>query len=46
MSNYALETNDLGRIYKIRSNKKERQERKELVALEDVNLTVERGEQV
>ena len=44
MSNYALETNDLGRIYKIRGNKKERQERKELVALEDVNLTVERGE--
>ena len=44
MSNYALETNNLGRIYKIRGNKKERQERKELVALEDVNLTVERGE--
>jgi ABC-2 type transport system ATP-binding protein len=44
MSNYAVETKDLGRVYKIRGNKKERQERKELVALEDVNLTVERGE--
>jgi len=44
MSNFALETKDLGRIYKIRGNKKERQERKELIALENVNLTVERGE--
>ena len=44
MSNYAVETQDLGRIYKIRGNKKESQERKELVALENVNLTVERGE--
>jgi len=44
MSNYAVEIQDLGRVYKIRGNKKERQERKELVALEDVNLTVERGE--
>jgi ABC-2 type transport system ATP-binding protein len=44
MSNHAVETKDLGRVYKIRGNKKERQERKELVALEDVNLTVERGE--
>jgi ABC-2 type transport system ATP-binding protein len=44
MSKYAVETKDLGRVYKIRGNKKERQERKELVALEDVNLTVERGE--
>src|SRR5262245_35291347 len=44
MSNFALETKDLGRVYKIRGNKKESQERKELVALENVNLTVERGE--
>ena len=44
MANYAVETQDLGRVYKIRGNKKERQERKELVALENVNLTVERGE--
>lgn len=38
----AIETKDLGRIYKLRGNKKEA--RKELVALEGVNLTVERGE--
>ncbi|HRQ23059.1 MAG TPA: ATP-binding cassette domain-containing protein [Anaerolineales bacterium] len=38
----AIETKDLGRIYKLRGNKKEK--RKELVALEGVNLTVERGE--
>ena len=44
MSNFALETKDLGRVYKIRGNKKESQERKELIALENVNLTVERGE--
>jgi ABC-2 type transport system ATP-binding protein len=44
MSNYAVETQDLGRVYKIRGNKQEKQERKELVALENVNLTVERGE--
>ena len=44
MSNFAIETKDLGRIYKIHGNKKEKQVRKELIALEDVNLTVERGE--
>jgi len=44
MPNFALETKDLGRVYKIRGNKKESRERKELVALENVNLTVERGE--
>ena len=38
----AIETKDLGRIYKLRGSKKET--RKELVALQDVNLTVERGE--
>jgi len=38
----AIETKDLGRIYKLRGNKKEA--RKELVALEGVSLTVERGE--
>jgi ABC-2 type transport system ATP-binding protein len=38
----AIETKDLGRIYKLRGNKKD--VRKELVALEGVNLTVERGE--
>ena len=44
MPDHAIETHDLGRVYKIRGNKKERQVRKELVALENVNLTVERGE--
>jgi len=44
MSNFSIETQDLGRVYKIRGNKKESQIRKELVALEGVNLTVERGE--
>lgn len=38
----AIETKDLGRIYKLRGNKKE--PRKELVALQDVTLTVKRGE--
>jgi len=38
----AIETKDLGRIYKLRGNKKET--RKELVALQGVDLTVERGE--
>ncbi len=41
-STLAIETKDLGRIYKLRGSKKET--RKELVALQDVNLTVERGE--
>ncbi|MFZ5883164.1 MAG: ATP-binding cassette domain-containing protein [Chloroflexota bacterium] len=44
MTDFAIETKDLSRIYKIRGNKKEKQIRKELVALENVNLTVERGE--
>jgi ABC-2 type transport system ATP-binding protein len=44
MPGHAIETQGLGRVYKIRGNKKERQIRKELIALENVNLTVERGE--
>jgi ABC-2 type transport system ATP-binding protein len=44
MSTYAIETKDLGRVYKIRGNKKESTIRKELIALEEVNLNVERGE--
>jgi len=44
MSNHAIETKDLSRIYKIHGNKKEKKIRKELVALENVDLTVERGE--
>ena len=38
----AIETNDLGRIYKIRNNKKE--QFKELVALSSVSLQVKKGE--
>jgi ABC-2 type transport system ATP-binding protein len=41
-SSLAIETKDLGRIYKLRGSRKET--RKELVALENVNLSVERGE--
>ncbi|MEW6406652.1 MAG: ATP-binding cassette domain-containing protein [Chloroflexota bacterium] len=44
MSTHAIETQDLGRVYKIRGNKKEKQIRKELIALENVDLNVERGE--
>ncbi len=38
----AVETHDLGRIYKIRGAKKE--EPKQLVALQDVNIQIPRGE--
>ncbi len=38
----AIETKNLGRIYKIRGNKKEKA--RELVALKDVNFEVKRGE--
>lgn len=38
----AIETNNLGRIYKIRNNKKEAA--KELVALQNIDLRVEKGE--
>jgi ABC-2 type transport system ATP-binding protein len=44
MTAFAIETSNLGRIYKIRGNKKEKKIRKELVALSNVNLQVERGE--
>ncbi len=44
MPDFAIETENLGRIYKIRGNKKEKKIRKELVALENANLQVERGE--
>ena len=40
----AVEVEELGRIYKIRGTKRERKVRKELVALQDVNLEVRRGE--
>ncbi len=40
----AVETKDLGRIYKIRGSKKEKAIRKQLVALDNVNLDVRQGE--
>jgi ABC-2 type transport system ATP-binding protein len=40
--NFALQTEELGRIYKIRGGKKS--EPKELVALQDINLEVKSGE--
>ena len=44
MPTYAIETEALGRIYRIRGIKKEKAIRKELVALADVNLKIEQGE--
>jgi ABC-2 type transport system ATP-binding protein len=44
MSPSAIDVEELGRVYKIRSNKKEKKIRRELVALADVNLHIERGE--
>jgi ABC-2 type transport system ATP-binding protein len=44
MPPFAIETENLGRIYKIRGTKKEKAIRKELVALADVNLKIEQGE--
>src|SRR5512140_1490748 len=40
----AVEVEDLGRIYKIRGSKNERKVRKELVALQGVDLEVRQGE--
>jgi ABC-type multidrug transport system, ATPase component len=44
MPPYAIEAENLGRIYKIRGIKKEKAIRKELVALANVNLYIEQGE--
>jgi ABC-2 type transport system ATP-binding protein len=44
MPPFAIETEELGRIYKIRGTKKEKAIRKELIALVDVNLKIEQGE--
>ena len=44
MNTFAIETENLGRIYKICGNKKEKKIRKELVALDNASLQVERGE--
>ena len=43
-SNLAVETESLGRIYKIHGNTREKNIRKELVALQGVNLQVQKGE--
>lgn len=40
--NFAIKTENLGRVYKLRNGKKK--EPKQLVALKDVNLQIERGE--
>ena len=44
MTGLAIQTEGVGRIYKIRGNKNERKIRKELVALQDVHLEVHEGE--
>jgi ABC-2 type transport system ATP-binding protein len=44
LSNLAVEAQSLGRIYKIHGDTKERNARKELIALQDVNLQVRQGE--
>jgi ABC-2 type transport system ATP-binding protein len=44
MPPFAIEAENLGRIYKIRGTKKEKAIRRELVALADVNLKIEQGE--
>jgi ABC-2 type transport system ATP-binding protein len=44
MPPFAIEAENLGRIYKIRGTKKEKAIRTELVALADVNLRIEQGE--
>jgi ABC-2 type transport system ATP-binding protein len=44
MNSPAIETEGLGRVYKIRGNRKEKRQIRERVALHDVNLQVGRGE--
>jgi ABC-2 type transport system ATP-binding protein len=44
MPAFAIEAENLGRIYKIRGTKKEKAIRRELVALAEVNLKIEQGE--
>jgi len=44
MKSLAIETEDLGRVYKIRGNRKEKKQIRERVALSGVNLQVSRGE--
>jgi ABC-2 type transport system ATP-binding protein len=44
MADLAVEVENLGRIYQIRGNRRERKIRKELVALQSINLDVKQGE--
>lgn len=44
MRPFAIETESLSRIYKIRGSKEEKKIRKELIALQDVSLQVQQGE--
>ncbi len=44
MTQFAIQTENLGRVYKIHGNRKEEKVRKELIALRDVSLEVKRGE--
>ena len=44
MPDLAVEVENLGRIYQIRGNRRERKIRKELVALQSINLDVKQGE--
>ena len=41
---YSIETEGLGRVYRLRENKKKKDQPKELIALSGVNLQVQRGE--
>src|SRR5574340_1207723 len=43
-SNYAIETEGLGRVYRLRENKKKKNQPKTLTALTNVNLQIDRGE--
>ncbi len=43
-SDYAIETEGLGRVYRLRENKKKKNQPKTLTALSDVNLQINRGE--
>ena len=44
MPSFAIEIENVGRIYKMRGSKKEKKIRKELIALADVNLRIDNGE--
>ena len=44
LSDLAVEVENLGRVYKIRGSKQEKNIRKELVALQEINLQIKKGE--